>query len=82
LASRGGNSSTTSGDNLTTTAEKATLIQELTDIKNNLDRSMKQYEKTFGEVFQPTNTITSTTGMTASDMLGSSTLGLNPLRKS
>jgi hypothetical protein len=34
-----------------TSAEKADLISELTEVKTSLDRSIKQYENSFGESF-------------------------------
>ncbi len=71
--------SRSSGDNTPANtagnAEKASLIAELTEIKNNLERSMKQYEKSFGEMFHPSNTLISG-GTMASDILGS-TIGLH-----
>lgn len=61
-------------------AEKASLIAELTEIKNNLERSTKQYEKSFGEGFHPSNNLISG-GTMASDILGN-TIGLHPPQSS
>lgn len=56
-----------SGPGSLQSSEKAQLITELTDVKTNLDRLLRQYEKDFGEHFNLNNAgiLTSTSLLTS-----------------
>ena len=61
------------GTSSMTSSEKADLISELTEVKANLDKSIKQYEHSFGETFHSGGGgSTDTGGMGNSNLYGSS----------